>query len=214
MSSLSLLISCIYSAPCSSVEIFRDWAGETFPNMSHKTMFICEDFNNDLLNPNNHKITDEFIHTMYSMSLYPKITRPTRVTSHCATLIDNVFTNDVNNNTISGLLVNGITDHLPMFTVDSRNYGYNKLDKNVEFTRVKSEEAMSTFKNNLLKQNWDDIYQKKDTDGAYQDFLRIFISLCNKNFIVNIKNDIDNKGTAECLQKEKYIIQSFHTAEN
>lgn len=99
------------------------------------------------MNLNNYQITDEFIHTMYSMSLYPKITRPTTVTSHRATLIDNVFTNYVNNNTISGLLVNDITDHLPAFTVHSRNYGYNKLEKNLEFTRVKAEEAMSTFKN-------------------------------------------------------------------
>lgn len=84
--------------------------GEIFSNMSHKT--ICGEFSTNLLNPNNHIITDGFIHIIYSMSLYPQITRPTRFTLHCATLIDDIFTNDVSNNRVSGQLVNDITDHL------------------------------------------------------------------------------------------------------
>ena len=54
---------------------------------------------------------------MYNMSLFPEITRPSRVTSHCATLIDNIFTNDMENNTERGLLINDISDNLPVFTV-------------------------------------------------------------------------------------------------
>lgn len=49
------------------------------------------------------------------MSLFPEITRPSRVTSNCATLIDNIFTNDTENNTVSGLLINDISDHLPVY---------------------------------------------------------------------------------------------------
>lgn len=36
---------------------------------------------------NKHKMTDNFIKIMYSMSLYPKRTRPTRITLDCATLM-------------------------------------------------------------------------------------------------------------------------------
>lgn len=90
----NVIISCIYRAPGSSIEIFKDWMEEIFSKVIHKTVFICGDFNIDLLNPNNHSMTEEFINTMYSMSLYPKITRPSRITSHCTTLIDNIFTND------------------------------------------------------------------------------------------------------------------------
>ncbi len=60
-------------------------------------------------------MTDEFINTMYS------ITRPSRITSHCATLIDNIFTNDIENNTMSRLLINDISDRLPVFTVYNSN---------------------------------------------------------------------------------------------
>lgn len=97
----NLNISCIYRAPGSNIEVFKDWMEELFSKKSHKTIFICEDFNIDLLNPNKYKMTDEFINTMYSTGLYPKITRPSRITSHCATLIDNIFTNDIENNTVS-----------------------------------------------------------------------------------------------------------------
>ncbi len=62
-------------------------------------------FNIDLLNPNNHKITDEFINTVYSLSLFRKITRPSRITSHCATLIDDIFTSDTDDSTVSRLLI-------------------------------------------------------------------------------------------------------------
>lgn len=44
-----------------------------------------------------------------------KIFGPRRETSHCATLIDNIFTNDTENNTVSGLLINDISDHLPVY---------------------------------------------------------------------------------------------------
>lgn len=50
--------------------------------------------------------------------LYVKLNKDLTNTNehHCATLIDNTFTN-FENNTASGLLINDISDHLPMFTV-------------------------------------------------------------------------------------------------
>ncbi len=38
---------------------------------NHKVLFICGDFNLDILNPTKHKLIDEFIDGMFSMSLYP-----------------------------------------------------------------------------------------------------------------------------------------------
>ena len=44
----------------------------------------------------------------------PLITKPTRITSHTATLIDHIYTNTVNR-LISGVLPVDISDHLPIF---------------------------------------------------------------------------------------------------
>ena len=52
---------------------------------------------------------------MYSIGLYPLIDKLSRITQYSATLIDNIFTNELTNQIISGLLINDISDHLPIF---------------------------------------------------------------------------------------------------
>ena len=42
------------------------------------------------------------------------MTKPTRITSHTATLIDHIYTNSVNR-LISGVIPVDISDHLPIF---------------------------------------------------------------------------------------------------
>ena len=43
------------------------------------------------------ELTGEFLDVMYSKMFFPLITRPTRITSHTATLIDNIFSNNMDN---------------------------------------------------------------------------------------------------------------------
>ena len=184
----NVIISCIYRTPGSSVELFTDWMEEVFTKISHKTIFICGDFNIDLLNPNKHKMTDDFINTLYSMNLYPKITRPTRITSHCATLIDNIFINDIINSTISGLLVNDISDHLPVFMVYDNNYKTAQPAKQTEYRRLRTEESISEFKNDVMTQNWDIILNESNINCAYDKFLKICKRLYDKYCPVKISN--------------------------
>jgi hypothetical protein len=40
---------------------------------------------------------------------------PTRITAHSATLIDNIFTNHLTQNLFSGIIINDLSDHLPVF---------------------------------------------------------------------------------------------------
>ena len=74
------------------------------------------DFNLDLLESNKPKIS-EFINLIYSSNCFPCIDRPTRITDHSATLIDNIFTNDVCVDIKSGNLISDITDHFPNFVI-------------------------------------------------------------------------------------------------
>ena len=48
------------------------------------------DFNLNLMNYQSHNLTGEFLDMMYSNTFFPLITRPTRITSHSASLIDNI----------------------------------------------------------------------------------------------------------------------------
>ena len=179
--SRNVLISCIYRAPDTNMEAFKDWIEGMYTLSNQKVLFICGDTNIDLLKANQHRMTEEFINTMYSMSLHPNITRPSRITVHSATLIDNIFTNDIDNKTISGLLVNDISDHLPVFSVYDCNCKKNKTDCKPQYRRVRTEEAMNALKYDLLTYDWGSLYMEKDIDGAYDIFLKIFKTLYDKN---------------------------------
>ncbi len=47
----NIIVSCIYRTPGSNIEIFNEWMERMFTKTGQKIMFICGDFNIDLLNP-------------------------------------------------------------------------------------------------------------------------------------------------------------------
>ncbi len=65
----NVIISCVYRAPGSNIETFKN-TERLFAKKYHKDVFICGDFNLDLWNHNNHKLIDEFIDLMFSMSFF------------------------------------------------------------------------------------------------------------------------------------------------
>lgn len=81
----NIMISCIYRAPSYDITTFKEWIEKVYVKTEQKVMFICGDFNIDLLNPNKQVVINDFTETIYAMSLYPIITKPSRITSHSAT---------------------------------------------------------------------------------------------------------------------------------
>merc|ERR1712059_37876 len=71
----------------------------------------------DLLKFGIHKPTEEFIDLMYANGLVPNITKPTRIQSTSATLIDNIFSSSVSIG-LSGILLDDISDHNMVFAVE------------------------------------------------------------------------------------------------
>ena len=53
--------------------------------------------------------------TLFSLGIYPLIDKPSQITDSSATLIVTIFTNELNSNITSGLLINDISDHLLYF---------------------------------------------------------------------------------------------------
>ena len=83
----------------------------------NNTIFICGDFNVNRLNHGQHYLTDNFLDILHGYGLYTLTTQPTRNTINSATLLDNIFTNVPFNNAKSGVIINDISDHLPIFAV-------------------------------------------------------------------------------------------------
>ena len=75
------------------------------------------DFNIDLIKYQQHVFTTESLDNMFSHFLLPLINRPTRITSHTASLFDNIITNNTTSESSSGILITDISDDLPIYTV-------------------------------------------------------------------------------------------------
>ena len=88
-----------------------------------KSIFLLGDFNVNLLNYNEHNQTNEFLDSLASNSFIPLILQPTRITSHSNTLIDNIFSNVIDPDIISGNLTTTISDHLPRFAIIPNMFG-------------------------------------------------------------------------------------------
>ena len=56
--------------------------------------------------------------SIYSLGLFPLITKPTIITSHSSTLIDNIFKNIHDYAHMNGIIVRDIGDHIPLFTCE------------------------------------------------------------------------------------------------
>ena len=88
-----------------------------FNTCKNKKVYLCGDFNVDLLKYSCHDTTSNFIDQLYSYGLHPLIIKPTRITKESATIIDNIFTNELLRVTSSGLIINDLRDNLPIFQI-------------------------------------------------------------------------------------------------
>ena len=114
------IIGCIYKHPNLAIQEFMDtFLQPLLDNLSYenKNVILMGDFNIDLLHYESHNQTREFLDKIYFGSLTPHITIPTRITSRSRTLIDNIFTNTVDELSISSNLMCPLSDHLAQFLI-------------------------------------------------------------------------------------------------
>ena len=118
----NIIIGVIYRPPDTDINLFVALITDMLAviKTERKTCYIMGDFNINLINATNHIPTSEFLEVMYSHAFTPLITKPTRITSSTATLIDNIFTNRACNS-FHGILLTDISDHLPIFCIAIKN---------------------------------------------------------------------------------------------
>ena len=125
------IVGIVYRPPNNNSEAFITTHTDIMSHISqeNKTCYILGDMNLNLINNEVHTPTGKFLDSMLSFMMLSLITKPSRVTANSATLIDNIFTNDIEYVTMCGLLLTDITDHLPVFAISNINYNstpYNR----------------------------------------------------------------------------------------
>ena len=115
----NFIIGTVHRPPSANLHEFLESFQQLLDRVTrtNKMCYIMGDSNLDLLNTDLHSATNKFINALFSQFLYPLISRPTRLTSYSATLIDNIFTNNISASCDNGLIINDLSDHLPIFTL-------------------------------------------------------------------------------------------------
>ena len=107
------------------------------------------DHNLDLLKHHIHKNTQQFLELQMDLKTFPCIMRPTRVTSHSDTLIDNIMMSlDFYDKQKSCIIISDISDHLPCFSVVSDCMPSGDETPKI-LTRSLSEKKLNSLKRKL-----------------------------------------------------------------
>ena len=132
----SFIIYQIYKPPSIDTGCFIEGLANVLESQpfGNKTVFVCGDFNIDLLSINTKGSTLDFFNLLASSSLFPLISKPTRVQNASFSLIDNIFCNNLNIIQASGIILDDISDHFPIF-----------ININMEMTVHKAKEEKLAF---------------------------------------------------------------------
>ena len=76
----------------------------------NKELYLCGDFNIDILKIDEINNYKKFYELMSSYGLLPQILLPTRTSGNSSTIIDNIFTNNISNTIQSGNILTDLSD--------------------------------------------------------------------------------------------------------
>ena len=183
--SANTIVGSVYRHPSMDGDEFNELALRPFiqklSKHSKKDIFIAGDFNFDLLNASSHNDTSEFFDIMTSNFLMPTILIPTKINNVNNTLIDNIFTNQINPDIISGNLTTAISDHLPSFVVlPKTHYQYLPKKHNI-FKRNTKKFDREHFLLDMLSITWDEKISYKDADTSFNEFYNEIEILLDKH---------------------------------
>ena len=214
----NIIVGCVYRPPNQNTALFLDKLNDVLSYISknNKQCYVMGDFNLDLLQYNHHTPTQEFIDTLFSFAFIPLISNPTRLTSYSATLIDNIFTNNLSQNVINGVVLNDLSDHLPVFAYFS-GLTLTRDGDNKAFVRKFTDENLRKFNENVSNTNWSSLLDE-DPNMAYNNFIDEYSRIYNGCFplkairgklLKNRSSPWISPGLLKSINKKNRLYQKF-----
>ena len=186
----NIIVGVIYRPPGTDINQFKSITCDIVSQISRETKicYLMGDYNINILNNEVHSQTSDFIDLMYSYSLVPLMNRPTRITNNSATLIDNIFSNNLHDlhKSTQAILITDISDHLPIIHIN-----WNFKDCNEELSiirRSNTKKNREEFKQTMNDINWTELYSMSDTQSAFSYFHNVIKGLHDKHFPKMQKN--------------------------
>ena len=159
------------------------------------------DFNIDLLKYETCGYTQTLLQTMQSFSMFPVVDKPTRVYGNSATLIDNIFLNNPENNIVCGNIVSDTTDHFSqmcILTSQCKTFFSNNKTKVRDYSAFNAK----SFINDLQNINWNNISKLTDANQSFSWFYKCVNNIINKHAPLR---SISNR-------KQKFLSKPWLTA--
>ena len=168
-----MLVGCFYRHHTSIKLFVDDFLLDILNKVRLEKNKICSimgDFNIDLLKIDEHDDTNYFYNILSTYGFRPLILQPTRITSSSATLIDNIFINDMSVESVGGNISTSISDHFPQFcSFDVK--AKKQHNKGPKFGRSYKNFNDDEFQNELKVINWDRLFKDKNIDEQVSIFL-------------------------------------------
>ena len=136
-----------------------------------------------LLNYSDHQTTNEFSDSLASNSLLLCILHPTWLTSDSEALIDNIISNVISHEVISGNITATIFDHLPQFLFVHNVFSNPSCQNSNIYDRDWSTFVQKNFALGYFNKDWSDVLQldQQDVNLSINSFLDNMNSILNKH---------------------------------
>ena len=182
----NIVIGVIYRMPNSSVDVFNDRISEVMNviQKERKLCYLMGDLNIDFLKADDHRATGELLDVLYCNNVFPLITKPTRVTSTTATLIDHILTNNFVDDMmhIQGILCTSISDHYAVFHVACNAQTEHAKTDMPLLKRNMGQRNITKFISEMNMVDWQFVLTETDTQSAYSKFHEVISTKYNACF--------------------------------
>ena len=144
-----------------------------------RTALIIGDTNIDLLMFGQKDAHANFASSLFSNGYMPYITYPTRITSHSATLIDQIFAKTPKNNfdINSGILFSDISDHLPCYISLKCKTKTEKCKNDRPKVRLYGDKQCKEFVVKMASFPWNSLYAQ-DVDWYHEFIVAVYNIFC------------------------------------
>ena len=173
-----IIVGEIYRPPNHSSKVFLEYMEQLLENLENekKIIVLAGDFNYNLL-ANKGNDSNNFTNLLSSYGFSQMIWKATRKQRQCESLLDNIFINDLSIYNSSGIIIDDLSDHLPVFAtmkIETKKSEHNK--RITTFDRRKIPELADYLDKRLehFQKNRDANVACKELIQAYSDGIKLF----------------------------------------
>ena len=154
---------------------------------------------------------------MYSFGHYPLITKPSRIADITATLIDHIFTTELQLQVNSGLLITDVSDLLPLFAICCNQFVCRSATTS-QYRRIINTSVTDKLIAELNQNTWPHVTGTLDENFSYNNFICEFQDLLNNNCPVKRTINTGNRyasnswltnGLENACKKKHWLYKKF-----